>query len=211
MKDLMRHSLLLLGLMISFGYGQTYLQPFCGCPPEPDNYDPNYYLEHYLECDPLYNVTFDPPLEGGHPHIIICDEDQHSPPRIISSTPPSKVTTRKIMIDGIKGTLVNTSMFSSVDDALLAQKLIDPNFPEEFTIGGSKLQGGPFDIEEIKRGWQKYAIFDGKMKSMYAYYNLSDRGTGEYGQVTLTADEFGRFTPDDMMRAINSIHVIEMR
>lgn len=213
----MKYSLMLLGLMLSLGISLATLHPFCGCPPKPDYYDSNYYLEHYLECDPLYNVTYDPPLEGEYPHISICDETQPRIPRI-GGTPPYNVTTRDIEIDGIKGTLMNVSRFSNVDDAILAQKMIDPNFPEEFTIDGSKLQGGPFDIEEIKHGWEKYGSFDGKMMEMYAYCNLSDRGAGEYGQLMLSPDEIvdvvdesGEMTPADMMHAISSIHVAEMR
>lgn len=140
----MKYVLMLLGLMMSLGVSLATLHPFC-CYPPPDN---------YLDCEPLYDVTYDPPLESESPLIIICHENDHDTLPLIAGTPPYNVTTREIMIDGVKGTIMNVSRFSNVDDAIRAQKELDPTFPWEYTI------------DEIKNEWTKFDIFDGKMLDM---------------------------------------------
>ena len=187
---------MVLVLMMSLGASLAPIQLPFSCSPNSDS----------DICKVLYNVTFDPPLESefGYPMVEIWYESgQKGLPRI-GGVPPYNVTTREIMIDGIKGTIMNVSRFSNIDDAFRAQKALDSTFPWEYTI------------DQVKSEWTKFGSLDGKMVQMYAYYNLSERGDGEYGCVMLSGEivdqpEAGteKVTLEEMMHAINVIHVTE--
>jgi len=150
-------------------------------------------------CEAFYNISYDGDSSTGNPTVKVYDEPHPHMLPLFSGMPPNNVTARDAIIDGLKGTIMNVSRFSSVDDAIHAEKALDPTFPWEFTI------------DEIKDEWTKFGSLDGKMIHIYAYYNRSDRGNGASGWVLISGDINELTSSADVMHVINTIHVTETK